>query len=274
MIKTPSAPTQLLLTVVLKRIEVLRRGCRTRLERPAEVHDLRVAIRRLQVALSILRDPVGESRGKTIDAELRWLLRKLAPVREWDVLRAEFAKVVGKRTSVTNRLAQDGASHRRKQAARKARHALRSVYVMRLGEQLARTENRLKKRADRVDAAQVLSALHRHLDKVHRQASSVAPDDTRALHRLRLDVKTLRYASELVLDLYPPSDTAAFYATLRRAQECLGSAQDAAVERSLIDRLPRSARLPARALMGSVDCAKTADKRLGKDLRKILKTRT
>lgn len=79
--------------------------------------------------------------------------------------------------------------------------------------------------ADRVDESQVLDALHRRLDKVRRQSSSLLLDDTRALHRLRLAVKTLRYASELVLGLYPPSESTAFYGTLRRAQECLGSAR-------------------------------------------------
>lgn len=191
---------------------------------PAEVHDLRVAITRLRVGLAIFRDDVGRKSRKQLDADLHRLMRRLGPVRELDVLQADL----------DDELLIDAVARRRRHALRRARHGLGGRHAADLRRRLYRLRRQLQRPAASwarpADRALVMSTLDRRLARLHARALAASDGDAYEVHRLRLQIKKLRYAVELFMPLFPRAATTPFLAALKRLQDHLGAAHDAVVE--------------------------------------------
>lgn len=247
----PAAPLQ----VLARLSNTVRRLGRPSLQRPADVHDLRVAIRRLRVGLSVLRDMVGRHRRRQIDAELHRLQRGLGPVREWDVLRGDLAHAARRHPRASELRAQ--LTRQRAHALRKARRRLTGRRAKRLRRHLRKLRVRLLGVATRPAPARLAGALRalaretlgRRLGIVEALASTLDVDDPKATHRLRVQVKKLRYAAELFAPMFPAPRTRAFLLVLKQVQDELGHAHDALVEREQLTDLRRGDRASAEALL-------------------------
>lgn len=255
--------------VLVQLAEAVLGLCRPGLSRPADIHRLRVAIRRLRVALSVLRDRVGPRRRKGIDRELGWLLKRLGAVREWDVLCGDLARGSERQPRLPANKVHELAARRRRHAMRKARTHLGGNCADRLRKHLRGLGRRVRR--DHTGRQDILhgralarAALEPRLFKVQARAARVDRDDPRALHRLRLRIKKLRYASELFAPMFARAEVVSFLASLRRAQDCLGTAHDAIVEQEQLAGLPRKQRASAEALL-----APTEDRRPGAQERQV-----
>ena len=194
------------------------------------VHQARVASRRLRELLPILELEPGVSR--KLGRRLRKVTRTLGPVRELDVLLAlgrdwEDATPRERRAlaRVTEKI-QNERSH-------KDAHDATSGAAKRLGR-AARKLEKISRDLEGVDSARSrrrawLWALEA---RVARRAVALDESMTEAgavylperLHRVRISVKKLRYALELLLESRGTSNGA--LRTLKRSQDVLGHLHD------------------------------------------------
>ena len=92
--------------------------------------------------------------------------------------------------------------------------------------------------ARRLRPSQSASSLPRRLDrawkKVRRGGSHLADLEEKQLHRLRIDIKELRYSVEFLAPLYRRKRVRKFAASLEAMQECLGLIHDDMVSSQIV----------------------------------------
>lgn len=242
--------------------QLLAREPGTRLgEDPEELHDMRVAVRRLRAAMSLFSDSLP-ARAGLLRSELRWMGHALGAVRDLDVQLANLdglgAWASGWPTGGPTAL---GAVRRilegqRKEARRDLLSALDSPRWARLGTAMVVLA---QQGPPRIEAAAVpaLVALPQLVEHRHRQAVRAAKVARRTgaagdYHQLRIRCKRLRYAAECTGGLYG-KDAKRFIKELTRLQDHLGANQDAevAVAKAAALARPRGRRttsLPAATL--------------------------
>jgi CHAD domain-containing protein len=212
-------------------------------EDPEELHDMRVATRRMRAALRLFEDALPE-RGRWFREELRWLAGSLGDVRDLDVqihrLEAWREKADGESSDSLGKIV-DVVKRRRAEARGRMLEALDSVRYERLetsfGEMLRRGPgaerglaqgNGRSPEGEPVTSAApgLISARYRKWRKAAgRLDESSFPDD---FHDLRKKGKRLRYALEFVSSVYG-KPVAGLISTLKALQDDLGDYQDAVV---------------------------------------------
>lgn len=222
-------------------------------ERPKDIHALRVGIRRLRVGLDIFRKSVGKPRRSRIDAELAWVMGKLGPVREWDVLAADLEDAPSTaRHERTRALLRVAMAERRKKSLHELQDALAGDRALRLRRALVGVR-RLVTDADLPEGAEAdrervrrrsRAALEKRVRKFGEHMEAANGGDAEALHDLRLQAKKLRYTIELVKRACPDVRVERPLETLVDLQDRLGAEQDAVVERERLAALSRSIGTP------------------------------
>jgi len=204
-------------------------------EDPEELHDMRVATRRMRAALATFADALP-ARARHVRDELGWVADALGAVRDLDV-QIERATEWGREVPESDRLALGDLerllSRHRDDARRRLLHVLESSRYERLVTSF--TAMLLQGPSRRLAPARapavvvvpdLVRARHRAVTKAAKRARrSGAPDD---FHRLRIRAKRLRYALEFVAELYP-GQTKKYVRRLVRLQDSLGLMQDARV---------------------------------------------
>jgi triphosphatase len=212
------------------------------------VHQMRVALRRLDAALAVLGKVLPAADRRRLAAELGRLNEALAPVRDLDVLIGELLPPVQSAglgipdlepLAAAALRARQRAQHRLAEMLRSPRHEA----AMRL---LAQSfEGRAPCRgspAERTLGALLPALLDRRLRAVRKRGKGFRRQTPKARHRLRIAVKMLRYALELFGGGAPAREEArAFLKELRRLQDGLGYASDIRTARRLIDALSLAA---------------------------------
>ena len=207
-------------------------------EDPEYLHQLRVTVRRLRAILSLYSGLLCKRRRKAVVRELQWLSRALGPARDADVFVTEIwpplreALGVGPRTE-----ALDRAWHRlQRRAAAAAHRALASQRYQRLMLQLARWiaqpswrgDAGGQRRANRDQLARGFGRIElgRRTDRVRKVGRAPGTLDAEALHRLRIDIKKLRYMMDTLRPLFNRARVKKMLATLSRLQDILGDLND------------------------------------------------
>jgi triphosphatase len=239
-----SSMGELAFAVLRRQVAVLRdKEPGTRLgEDPEELHDMRVATRRLRAALTLFAG-VLPVRAHTFRDELGWLGRLLGEVRDLDVQREGLERVKGAesgggaggrpedRDPLVELLA---LLEREREVARAAMlEGLDSVRWERLAKGLAAMVQQGPARrslATRIPAViglpDLVVARHDAVAKAAKRAkkSGIVSD----FHRLRIGCKRLRYALEFSSEVYGGRSTR-FVRQLAALQDELGLMQDAEV---------------------------------------------
>ncbi|MGH9047565.1 MAG: CHAD domain-containing protein [Acidimicrobiales bacterium] len=210
-----------------------------------ELHDMRVASRRLRAALDVFVD-VLPPQFRALAPELRWLADVLGAVRDLDVQldglddapqwhriwsmsstgdsAVEELRSVMEREREANRVVL-------LQALESARYERLTTGLMALAQQGAGQRSAIGHLPARAIAPGLVERRHRSAVKAARRARSSG--DAADFHRLRIRCKRLRYATEFVQELYGEPATQ-FIRQLSKLQDLLGGLQDAQVA---IDRL-------------------------------------
>jgi inorganic triphosphatase YgiF len=227
---------------------------------PEFIHQLRVALRRLQSALRVF-SPAAQVR---FAAELKWLTGALGDARDWDVLVAEtlppLLKSYGDAALAKKILA---AAKRRQRVCRAtARAALDSRRQAQLVIELVRwlgakdesvpvagpAASAAVKQAGAEELPAKLAPLDelpdfasREIRRRHRRllhdSMALAILDPGARHQVRIDAKRLRYAVDFFATLFGKRRTSPYLKTLSAIQDVLGQANDAAGAERLIESL-------------------------------------
>jgi triphosphatase len=239
------------------------------------VHQMRVAVRRLNSAIELFRKAVrcpelDEARGG-----LKELGAVLGPARDWDVFVTGIAQAVRREFPGQAGLSRLIAAASRRQAAAYA--ALRDYFTgasyRRLGIGLAALAAAAPWRhvvagdADRqvvaldedrqVEALATAlpelaaQALDRRLRRLVEPGADIAGLAAEELHAIRLHAKRLRYAGELFAPLYSKRETSRFLKRISVLQERLGQLNDGAVAARLVAELAAAG---GRGFAGGLVC--------------------
>ena len=227
---------------------------------PDALHQARVALRRLRSAMILFRHTVRGHDYRDLREELRWFAGQFGEARNLDVLLGPDAPPA---------FAADEAL----QAALKAEREAAYDWVMatigaerarrlllRLALWLETGSWRFKPRADGDVRALAAHQLERQWRKVRRRGAELGTLDAEAEHKLRVDIKKLRYAAEFLASLYPAKAEAGrcrrFIGALKELQEQLGVANDHRNAAAVAARLAPAITLPPMPEMS----AKAAEK--------------
>jgi triphosphatase len=217
------------------------------------IHQMRVAIRRLRSMLSSIKKMLPEADRRWVSDELKVLMEPLGQARNLDVFAAELLPPA--RNEAPDQPGWEALAARTEDARRQAHHRvaeqLRSprhtASVLRL---LRWFEARGWRRSAGGEPGGALdvpigtvapAVLDRRRRAVRRRSRHFRQLPAHLRHQLRIAVKKLRYALELLDSLYDRRDARPFIKRLKRVQDDLGHANDVRVAYSLVIDLARSA---------------------------------
>jgi len=202
---------------------------------PEELHDLRVAGRRLEAILNQFRSYVPEPLLR-IRPTLKTVLRALGHARDLDVALIEL-EAFSRGLPESERESLEPLKRHLVSESGKARanmlSVLDSVWVQKNLQELTSLLTAPSAASQQSSTESVLHAapglIRRRYRKLRKGADLLTPNSSmEAYHKVRGRLKKLRYALEAVAVIYgKPAD--AMLRTLRRWQEKLGVQQDAAV---------------------------------------------
>jgi CHAD domain-containing protein len=221
---------------------------------PEDVHQARVATRRLRSDLRTLGPLLDDFRVQGMRRELQWLGERLGAVRDLDVL-AEHLRADAEHLEAAERAGVDSLLERlaadRHRAELTLRDAMGSSRYLALLDGLDRLVRQPPLRPDLDAAGRASRTARRLLRKADRRAVRFArrlgrrPDDP-ALHELRKRAKGARYAAELVAPL-APAHIGRLARRLADVQDVLGDLQDTVVATDWLQRLEHDRLSPAEA---------------------------
>ncbi len=217
------------------------------------IHQMRIAIRRLRTAISLFGEVVTDERAPFIKAELKWLGGELAPARDLDAflkealsplrkahprqagLAALYRKVSRQRTKAYDRAAAAIASARYRDILIDTIEWVEVGAWRRPADPLAQAG--LEQPVEIL--ASTILAIRRK--RIRRRAEFLDTLDSAQLHRLRIQIKKVRYAAEFFADLFTGRKAEKrqkkFQSTLRQLQNSLGNLNDIATRKSFCDAM-------------------------------------
>jgi len=207
-------------------------------EDPEYLHQGRVALRRLRTAVSLFSPALQRRARRALRRDLRALLRRLAPARDWDVfvaftLAPALAAAPGNKGLETLMRRSDRFRQRAGERARRAASAWPAPRLASALDALGQVPG-LERLPVRRHASEVLARCAR---RVRRRGKGVGGLDAAGLHRLRLAVKRMRYALHYFAPLFDERRVKPMRAALESLQHALGGANDCAVAAELLRKL-------------------------------------
>lgn len=197
---------------------------------PSALHQCRVAMRRLRAGLSLFGPAIRDDEYAALREEIRWFTGSLGDARNLDVFLKNHGEQLQPKPRRTVERARAGAYDVAIRAIESQR--LRDLMLdllawLEFGEWRASRKARL---AIRTFAGRRLDRLWVKVDAGGSQIRSL---DEESLHRLRIDIKKMRYAVEFLGSLYPRADVKRFTEALEAMQETLGELNDEVTAREL-----------------------------------------
>jgi len=206
------------------------------------IHQMRVAVRRLRAILSAFAPLLPTEQRIWATDQLRWFGQALGDARNLDVFIDELVR--------TARAALPGASEferlavvaerRRRTAHDAVTKAISSTHYTQIALEVLRwfesdnwcSEDAQALRQPIETVAPLL--LDRCYGQVDKRARNFAEQSAKKRHKLRIALKKLRYAAELLAPLYDAGATKQFTQRLKRLQDDLGDANDVRVGRDIV----------------------------------------
>jgi triphosphatase len=213
------------------------------------VHQMRVGVRRVRTAMSLFSDMLAGAQTETIKTELKWITEQLGPARELDVfMRRVIKRARGHATSKSGigLLAEDfqkkriGAFAKAKSAIDSARFrqlVLDAAAWIEVGDWTRKADDAFSSLRERPVREAAIAELRRRTKKIRRQGAELTALDPRRRHKLRINAKKLRYATEFFAAAFPGKKSERrrkkFAARLKKLQSVLGDLNDIVVHEGL-----------------------------------------
>jgi inorganic triphosphatase YgiF len=216
------------------------------------VHQARVGLRRLRAAISLFGKMLLHPQSGTIKRELKWITGELGPARDLDVFIKGVVTpaTVGKsRYPGVATLTRD-LQRRRREAFGRARSAIESDRFRALvldiaawieaGDWTRKADKLARAIRNQPIATAAAAEMQRRRKKIVKLGTRLAELDPARRHRMRIQAKKLRYASEFFGVTFPGKKAARrrkqLIATLGRLQDTLGDMNDISVHERLAER--------------------------------------
>jgi CHAD domain-containing protein len=217
-------------------------------EDPEGVHQVRVGLRRMRSALGVFRPAIPPEATRPLAKDMRWAAKTLDHARDLDVYIEENLGSGKKK----------GKTGMRKLAIKEREVAYGSVRGLLRGKRFTKFTHEFSQWLDARAWRSVVSEPHRarlqqeirpfaswvleqHRTQVLQYGKDVSRLDSEQLHKLRIDCKKLRYATEFFSPLYG-KQIDGFNNDLKALQELLGTLHDTVVMTGLQRELLRGHR--------------------------------
>jgi CHAD domain-containing protein len=209
-----------------------------------QVHQLRVAQRRLKTALKLFPERVNDAWIERIAPDLKWFGDLLADARDWDVFTdttlAHYA--ASDDTPARWQATRDAANEKRMAAREAVADALRSPRYARLALAFVTWLCTLETHED--EQRESLAEHARKRIRKHYRRIARSPDlttlDAPTRHRVRIHAKRLRYALEFFRSIVTSATRREVAKRLGTLQSVLGDGNDAAVAAQRLADLPQT----------------------------------
>ncbi|OGT06638.1 MAG: hypothetical protein A2143_07160 [Gallionellales bacterium RBG_16_57_15] len=215
------------------------------------LHQMRVALRRLRVALRMAEKFRADESLSALSGEVAALCVALGRIREWDVFIAETVQPMCARMAGHAGLqALLAVSERQRMACyaelRDAKQA-RELQQLILRFAIWMSGAYWQQQGEAVPLARDFATrrLHKLARRFAQSGQQLNTPDAARLHALRILAKKLRYSAEFFAALYDRKKTGSFLAALSEVQEVLGQINDVAVAHRLLDELAAMPELSA-----------------------------
>jgi CHAD domain-containing protein len=207
---------------------------------PEDLHDFRVAVRRIRALLRAARPLVVETWSEPLREELAWLGRALGPARDLDVLlehiRSEIA-TLGDEREVGRPLVT--AFEAERDRARQA--MLAELRTRRYLDLLGALERAARAPVLHTEQEPLTQIAAREFRRLRKAMATIGPDSSdEALHRARIKGKRARYAAELA-EATMGKPATRFIGRAKDFQDVIGEHQDAIVAEARIRELTAAA---------------------------------
>ena len=201
-------------------------------------------------AISLFADILQDPQTAAFKEELKWLTGELGPARELEVLVTRVVMPVKRRhsrlqgiSSLSRDLTQQRASAlaRAQDAARSERFRALTLEIagwLEAGQWRRPQDDLVHDRGDIPIEISAADQLTRRFKKMRKKGKTLTRLDARSRHKLRIQAKKVRYASEFFAGLFPGKKASKrrekFLSRLESVQDCLGDLNDIAVHEDRI----------------------------------------
>jgi inorganic triphosphatase YgiF len=214
------------------------------------LHQARIALRRLRSALSLFRPTVRGKDYQALRDEAGWLAGQFGDARNLDVLLAGEEGLRADEAVRERLLKARGKAYDRVEAALESERV--RVLMLNLSLWIEAGAWRFRDRAQRDLAGLAADQLDRQWRRVKRNGARLGKAAAEERHRLRLDVKKLRYSAEFLAGLSAKRPKLVrrerFVAALKDLQESLGDLNDAEAAQAITTKLAPGLRGNAQRL--------------------------
>lgn len=197
---------------------------------PAALHQARVAMRRLRTAFILFRPAIRQGSLEPLKSELKAFIEPFGVARNLDVYLDRHGEELAWRD---RRKLQSALADAYDQVIDALNSRQRRDMFVDLVEWTASADWQRKAAGEPIGkfAARQLDAAWR---KVKRGASQLGKLEEQQLHRLRIDIKKLRYSVEFLGPLYRRKRVRKFASSLEAMQDCLGLIHDDMISREIV----------------------------------------
>jgi len=224
------------------------------------VHQVRVTFRRLRSAFSVFCPILDRETRKRWSHTIKDLVDQTGMARDLDVLSTEGlpefrlahpnngAHVQKKLDAILMKKRSEAYDHVRTMLDSDAYRAFSPDFARWIENAGWITDDLSRKKRKRLDTSVDLLArniLSKQDGVIREMGDATDPEDSNAMHRLRIECKKLRYANEFFFPLFP--DMNAFLKNMKGMQDTLGIMHDAAVLPKLMDQIITDADAPTVA---------------------------
>ena len=194
-------------------------------EDPEVVHQLRVAVRRLRVALRLFKGTLERELEESLSADLKWFLGKLGALRDLHVFSASLAE-----RTVPGTPGEDALVRSIEDRTAQLRQALLEVLAGRRYHRLVEDVRTLVARLPRHGPrkARFVRRLGKQRQRTLAALRAMLEDETKS-HTARKELKKLRYGCELGAPLFPKVRARRYQKCMKDVQERLGANVDLSV---------------------------------------------
>ncbi|MBW8707927.1 MAG: CHAD domain-containing protein, partial [Alphaproteobacteria bacterium] len=205
------------------------------------LHQLRVAFRRLEVALGAFGQEFGQDWLEELRGRAKILAGRLAPARDLDVFVGKLLE------DAPESVVHDGLAALRKRAEQARDQAWTAAaaciaggdFELFLDDVAALAASQLPLTRDKRLPRAARRMLDRQAARVKKRGRGARSAEEADLHRLRIALKKLRYTAEFFAPIYRKCKVKAYLKKLRALQNHLGDLNDAANVRSVVTELLR-----------------------------------
>ena len=224
-------------------------ACAVAMADPEGVHQMRVALRRLDASLKVFRRLIPDGQRRRLKRRIKNVAEALGPARDWDVFIEDLVRPVAADLPSDDDLLllRGAAAQQRAVEYRKVRRVLgpQPYTEMRLDLAAWLNEREWRQQPVTESSARLMASARTFakaiLDKGHRKlkklGQSHAMMNAEERHKLRIQVKKVRYAGEFLASLFPRRKSERYLHALRVLQDDLGRLNDIEVARKLIASL-------------------------------------